>query len=170
VGVNDGAMAIGAFDNLSIPQAALKVDDKPFPLGSSGSNNDWSKDKHDLDIVATSTKAIFISLSNCLIPTFFKYVDPNADTTKANDDACQPLTIDLKGKVALVRLGTSGTNGYCGSAVRCGNVAAAGAIGCLIYSPDEATANIAGSPAVPSGSISHEAGKTLFIPVLLLHT
>jgi hypothetical protein len=164
--VNDGALAIGAFDNLSIPQVALKVDDKPFPLGSSGSNNDWSKDNHDLDIVATSAYK-FTILNNVILK--FRYVDPSAEDTKANDDACQPLTIDLTGKVALVR-GPSGLNGPCGSSVRCGNAAAAGAIGCLIYSADEATPDIAGSPAVPSGSISHEAGKTLFILALLLHT
>ncbi|KAJ3409063.1 hypothetical protein HDV05_004595 [Chytridiales sp. JEL 0842] len=142
VGVNEGAIAVGSFDNLATPNPALNVDGKSFPLNFGGANSSFPAGDNTWDYVIT---------------------DPDAEANKVNTEGCPgtPFKNSPRGKIAIIRFGVSGTPGFCGSAVRCNAAAAAGATACVIYAVDEVSLNIAGSALIPSAAISNSAGNAI---------
>jgi hypothetical protein len=82
-----------------------------------------------------------------------------ADATAPTNDACQPVTTDLTGKIALITF-----SGVCGSAVTVNNLKAAGAIGAILSdgASDDPRA-FAGSAAanIPTLAIGKTDGETL---------
>jgi hypothetical protein len=140
VGVNEGAIAVGSFDNLATPNPVIKVNGQGFPL-SYGTNNAFARGDNTFDYVIT---------------------DPDAEATQSNTDGCTgSFKVSPRGKVAVIRFGLGGTAGYCGSAVRCNLAAAQGATACILYAPNEASINIAGSNSIPSAIISSAAGQAI---------
>ncbi|KAJ3411913.1 hypothetical protein HDV05_001494 [Chytridiales sp. JEL 0842] len=139
VGVTDGAISIGSFDNLEQPQTALNIDGKTYPLSPSTANRDFPKGENTWDYIIT---------------------DPD---NKTPQDGCNgvPFSVSPAGKIAIIRFGLNGEPGFCGSAARCNAAAAAGATACIIYAPTSASLNIAGTALIPSASITLDAGLAL---------
>jgi hypothetical protein len=81
------------------------------------------------------------------------------DATAPNDDACQPPTNNISGKIALVTF-----SGVCGSGATVNSVRAAGAVGVVIMDPvgDDPRA-FAGSAAanIPGLAVGKTAGESL---------
>jgi large repetitive protein len=81
------------------------------------------------------------------------------DATAPNDDACQPVTNNIAGKIALVTF-----SGVCGSAATVNSVRAAGAVGIVLMDPaaDDPRA-FAGSAAanIPGVAVGRTAGDSL---------
>src|SRR5262249_33209059 len=82
-----------------------------------------------------------------------------ADATAPNDDACQPVTTDLTGQIALVTF-----SGVCGSLATVNDLKAAGAIGVVIVDSQlDVPRAFAGSAAanIPTLAIGKSDGNTL---------
>ncbi|KAJ3413387.1 hypothetical protein HDV05_008098 [Chytridiales sp. JEL 0842] len=135
VGISDGAIAIGSFDNLEQPETVLKIDGQIFGLTPSSNNGTFPKGDNDWDWVLT---------------------DPENKTPQ--DGCADEFAVSPKGKVAIIRFGLNTEEGYCGSVARCNAAAAAGAIACITYAPTEVPLNIAGSALIPSAAIPRAAG------------
>jgi hypothetical protein len=140
--VNPGAISVGSFDNVAAPNPALFVDGTPFPLSFSVANANFPAGDNTWDYVIT---------------------DPDAEANQVNGDGCPGtgFKVSPAGKIAVIRFGVSGTVGYCGSVSRCNAAARAGATGCITYAPNENGLLITGSSAIPSASITNDAGKAI---------
>ncbi|HZJ65217.1 MAG TPA: M36 family metallopeptidase [Kofleriaceae bacterium] len=82
-----------------------------------------------------------------------------ADPVEPTNDACQPLTSDLTGKIALITF-----SGVCGSAVTVNNTRAAGAIGVILADgANDDPRGFAGSAAanIPQLAIGRTDGEAL---------
>lgn len=80
------------------------------------------------------------------------------DGTPPNDDACEAITNDLTGDIALIRW----NQGACNSSVFIANAAAAGAVAAIIIdNTDEPRTNFGGSPDIPSVAIGAADGQLL---------
>jgi hypothetical protein len=128
---------------LSKPSIYVSVDDAPFPFTFSANNANFPLGDNVWDYVLT---------------------DPTAEDTKTNTDGCPGtgFKVSPAGKVAIIRFGTIGGVGTCGSGARCNAAAAAGAIACITYAADDLTSlYIGGSRAIPSASITNAAGVAI---------
>lgn len=80
------------------------------------------------------------------------------DGTPPTDDACETVTNDLTGKIALVQW----NQGACNSSVFVANAAAAGAVAAIIIdNTDEPYTNFGGSNSIPSVAIGIDEGQML---------
>jgi len=81
------------------------------------------------------------------------------DGTAPTDDACETVSNDLTGKIALIRW----SGGLCNSSVFVANAAAAGAVAAIIIdNTDVPLTNFGGSPSIPSVAVGLSDGE-LFV-------
>ena len=80
------------------------------------------------------------------------------DTTPPTDDACEAVTNNLTGKIALIQW----NQGACNSSVFVANAANAGAVAAIIIdNTDDPFTNFGGSAAIPSVAIGVDEGQQL---------
>jgi subtilisin family serine protease len=134
-GISRGSFGVGSVDNAKPTLFTATVAGKNYPLNLGSAFKGTMPDKIDLSDVVLS--------------------NPNAEAEDDQKDGTRPLGPEFKGKVVLVRWGSTA---FGGSAARCGNVAAAGGSACVLYGHTSIMAGISGTDLIPSFFLDRRAG------------